>query len=332
MNSQKERKKERKKERILLTGGAGFIGSSLADKLLEKNCKIVVIDNFDDFYPPEIKRNNIAHNLNNPDYKLYEGDICCKNLLDRIFEENNIETVIHLAAKAGVRPSLLQPAEYVRTNIEGTVNILETMKKYSVNKMIFASSSSVYGNSAAEKFREDAEVNKQISPYAASKKACEEFCYTYSKLYNIRVIVLRFFTVYGPRQRPDLAIRKFIELINKNEPVPVYGDGSALRDYTFIDDILTGIINAMHYDKTQYEIINLGGGTPVTLNEMISSIEKILGKNAKINRLPMQDGDVYRTAGDIHKARLLLGYNPQTTFEQGLKKFTDWMKKENLIK
>ena len=317
---------------ILITGGAGFIGSTLADKLLKLstsfqnniNNKIIIIDNFNDYYSPELKDLNIKHNLANPDYKLYRGDICDRNLVNKIFKNHEINCVIHIAARAGVRPSLEDPLEYVRSNIEGTINILEAMRINNVKKIVFASSSSVYGNCKAEKFTEDLKVTEPISPYAATKSACEQFLYTYSKLYDMQALCLRFFTVYGPRQRPDLAIRKFIELIEQDKPIPVYGDGTTMRDYTYIDDIVNGIMSAIDYDKTPYEIINLGGGSPVTLNEMITTIEKVMGKKAKIERLPMQPGDVDRTVSDITKARLLLNYNPQTTFEEGIRKFIEW--------
>ena len=325
---------------ILITGGAGFIGSTLADKLLKLstsfqnniNNKIIIIDNFNDYYSPELKDLNIKHNLANPDYKLYRGDICDRNLVNKIFKNHEINCVIHIAARAGVRPSLEDPLEYVRSNIEGTINILEAMRKNNVKKIVFASSSSVYGNCKAEKFTEDLKVTEPISPYAATKSACEQFLYTYSKLYDMQALCLRFFTVYGPRQRPDLAIRKFIELIEQDKPIPVYGDGTTMRDYTYIDDIVNGIMSAIDYDKTPYEIINLGGGSPVTLNEMITTIEKVMGKKAKIERLPMQPGDVDRTVSDITKARLLLNYNPQTTFEEGIRKFIEWREQEKLRK
>ena len=310
---------------ILITGGAGFIGSTLADRLI-KNNKIIVIDNFNDYYDVSIKEKNVSVSLNNPNYKLYRGDICDVDLIKKIFDENKIDCVVHIAARAGVRPSLENPLEYIRTNIYGTTNILEQMRLHDVKKLVFASSSSVYGNCSAEKFSEDLKVTEPISPYAATKSACEQMIYTYSKLYEIQSVCLRFFTVYGPKQRPDLAIRKFTELIEQDKPIPVYGDGTTMRDYTFIEDIIDGICSAIKYDKTPYEIINLGGGSPVTLNEMISTIEKILGKKAIINRLPMQKGDVNKTVSDISKARNLLGYNPKTSFEEGIEKFVDWRK------
>lgn len=315
----------------LITGGAGFIGSSLADKLLEQNNEIIVIDNFNDYYDVNIKEQNISQNLTNPHYKLYRGDICDKRLVEEIFATNKVDAVIHLAARAGVRPSLEMPEEYVRSNISGTINILEHMKNFNVKKMVFASSSSVYGNCNAEKFSEDLKITEPISPYAATKSACEQFLYTYSKLYGINAVCLRFFTVYGPRQRPDLAIHKFIDLINADEPISVYGDGTSKRDYTYIDDIISGICSAIHYDITPYEIINLGGGSPVALNDMISTIEKVMNKKAKRIYMSMQAGDVDKTVSDITKARKLLNYNPKTSFENGIVKFLDWKTKQKLL-
>ena len=312
---------------ILVTGGAGFIGSTLADKLLKiESNNVIVIDNFNDYYSPKLKEKNIKHNLDNKKYKLYRGDICNKSLLSRIFNESKIDIVVHIAASAGVRPSIDKPLDYIKNNIEGTVNILEVMKKNNVKKIVFASSSSIYGNCKEEIFSEDLKVTEPISPYAASKSACEQFLYTYSKLYNIQVIALRFFTVFGPRQRPDLAIRKFIDLIKENKPIPVYGDGTTIRDYTYVDDIVDGIIGAIKYNDTQYEIINLGGGAPVSLNQMIETIEKALNKKAKIERLPMQPGDVNKTVASITKAKKLLNYNPKTSFKEGIIKFIEWEK------
>lgn len=313
----------------LITGGAGFIGSSLTERLLDDNNKIFIIDNFNDYYDVNLKEKNIQPFLANKNYKLYRGDICDRNLVKEIFRQNHIDVVVHIAARAGVRPSLEDPLEYVRSNIEGTINILENMKEFSCKKIVFASSSSVYGNCTAEKFSEDLKVTEPISPYAATKSACEQFLYTYSKLYGINAVCLRFFTVYGPKQRPDLAIRKFIELIEQDKSIPVYGDGSTMRDYTYIEDILNGICAAIEYDKTPYEIINLGGGSPVTLSQMIRTIEKVLNKQAKIERLPMQPGDVNKTVSDISKAQKLLNYEPKTTFEEGIKKFVEWKRTVN---
>ncbi len=311
---------------LFITGGAGFIGSTLCDRMLECDNKIVVVDNFNDYYSPVLKEKNIKHNLENKNYKLYRGDICDKNLLRKIFEENQIDVVVHIAASAGVRPSIENPLSYVKNNIEGTVNIVEVMKENGIKKIVFASSSSIYGNCKEEIFSEDLKVSEPISPYAASKSACEQFLYTYSKLFDIQVVALRFFTVFGPRQRPDLAIRKFIDLIKENKPIPVYGDGTTIRDYTYIDDIVDGIIGAINYNDTPYEIINLGGGAPVSLNQMIETIEKVLNKKATIEHLPMQPGDVSKTAADITKAKKLLNYNPKTSFKEGIIKFIEWEK------
>lgn len=311
---------------LFITGGAGFIGSTLCDRMLECDNKIVVVDNFNDYYSPKLKEKNIKHNLENKNYKLYRGDICDKNLLRKIFEENQIDVVVHIAASAGVRPSIENPLSYVKNNIEGTVNIVEVMKENGIKKIVFASSSSIYGNCKEEIFSEDLKVSEPISPYAASKSACEQFLYTYSKLFDIQVVALRFFTVFGPRQRPDLAIRKFIDLIKENKPIPVYGDGTTIRDYTYIDDIVDGIIGAINYNDTPYEIINLGGGAPVSLNQMIETIEKVLNKKATIEHLPMQLGDVNKTAADITKAKKLLNYNPKTSFKEGIIKFIEWEK------
>ncbi|MDR2526804.1 MAG: GDP-mannose 4,6-dehydratase [Rickettsiales bacterium] len=317
---------------ILITGGAGFIGSSLVDKLLmSDNNRVICLDNFNDYYNPDIKEQNIKHNLSRQNYSLYRGDICNNSDLDKIFNENDIDVVVHLAARAGVRPSIENPQLYVETNINGTVSILEQMKKHNLKKMVFASSSSVYGNCDSVPFVETLDINKPISQYAATKIAGEIFCYNYSKLYDINCVCLRFFTVYGPRQRPDLAIRKFIELILRSQEITMFGDGTTMRDYTYIDDIVDGIISAISYDKTKYEIMNLAGsgGNPVTLKNMIFTIEKVLNKKAKIKQLSMQAGDVEKTIGNIEKARELLNYEPKVDFESGIKKFIDWIKTQN---
>ena len=312
---------------ILITGGAGFIGSSLADKLLAEGHHLIVVDNFNDYYDIKIKWQNVSANMNNENYKLCIVDIENKEALRKVFADNKIDCVVHLAGRAGVRPSIEAPELYVNTNVLGTVNILELMKDFEVKKLVFASSSSVYGNCKAEKFSEDLNVREPISQYAASKSAGEQFAYTYSKLYNMNVVCLRFFTVYGPRQRPDLAINKFAKLIRSGQPIPMFGDGTTMRDYTFIDDIVQGICAAITYNKTPYEIINLGGGEPITLKRMIETIEKTIGKPAIINKLPMQAGDVDKTVCDWSKAQRLLGYSPQTSFEEGIKKFVEWSEK-----
>lgn len=309
---------------ILITGGAGFIGSNLADKLLDNGDNIFVIDNFNNFYNKNLKEQNVSHNLNNKKYKLFRINICNKSLLESVFKSNKIDVVVHLAASAGVSPSLKNPQKYIRNNICGTVNILECMKKYNIKKLVFASSSSVYGNCSDENFSENLNTNQPISPYAATKLSCEQFIYTYSQLYGINAVCLRFFTVYGPRQRPDLAIRKFTDLIVKNKEITLYSDGNTLRDFTYIDDVVSGICSAIKYNKTPYEIINLGAGKPINIRTVVKSIEKILGKNAKIKYTKPTPESVYKTSSNNEKAKKLLGYSPKTDFETGIKKFIEW--------
>ena len=309
---------------ILVTGGAGFIGSSLADALLARGDRVVVLDNFNDYYDPAIKESNVAAHLGDARYVLVRGDIEDAAAVSRVFAENAIDCVVHLAARAGVRPSLENPLAYVRTNVLGTANVLEAMHRHGVKKLVFASSSSVYGNCKAERFSEDLKVTKPISPYAATKSACEQLCYTFCHLYGIRTVCLRFFTVYGPRQRLDLAIRKFAEKIERGEPIEMFGDGTTKRDYTFIRDIVAGVCAAIAYDATPYEIVNLGGGDPVTLSRMIETIEKAVGKKAVVVRKPMQPGDVDKTVCDWSKARRLFGYVPGTSFEEGIRQFVAW--------
>ena len=313
----------------LITGGAGFIGSSLADDLLEKNNRVVVIDNFCDFYDPQIKENNIKNALKNDNYKLYRGDIRDKELLNKIFSENNIDIVVHLAAMAGVRPSIENPVLYQEVNCLGTQNILECMKEKRIMNLVMASSSSVYGNSKTVPFKESDIVDFAISPYAATKKANEVMTHVYHKLYNMNVIMLRFFTVYGPRQRPDLAINKFTRLMLEGKKIPMFGDGSTSRDYTYIGDIVDGIERSVNYclnNSNVYEILNLGNSSPVSLKEMINIIGKCLNVVPDIEELPMQPGDVDRTYACIDKAKNMIGYNPQTPFEEGIKKFVKWYK------
>ncbi len=315
---------------ILITGGAGFIGSHLADKLLTDGHNLVVVDNFNDYYDTKIKWQNVSTHMADNNYKLCVVDIENKEMLRKVFAENNIDCVVHLAGRAGVRPSIDAPELYVNSNILGTVHILELMKDYAVKKLVLASSSSVYGNCKEELFSENLNVRKPISQYAASKSSDEQFAYTYSHLYGIKTICLRFFTVYGPRQRPDLAINKFTRLIDSNQPIEMYGDGSTMRDYTYIDDIIQGIKAAIIYDKTNYEVINLGGGEPISLKRMIETIERALGKKAIIDSKPMQAGDVDKTVCDWSKAHQLLNYTPNTKFEDGIKKFVEWIKDNNL--
>lgn len=311
--------------KILITGGAGFIGSSVAERMLQRNFKVSVVDNFNDYYKEKIKRDNLKECQNHENFKLYQGDICDNQFLEKVFAENKFDVVMHFAARAGVRPSLENPVEYLRTNLEGTLNILELMKKYRVPKLVFASSSSVYGNCNSRKFSEKLNLSQPISPYAATKLADEQMIYTYSKLYGICAICLRFFTVFGPRQRPDLAIHKFIDLIKNNKKIPLYGNGKTVRDYTYIGDIVDGIEATLSYNKN-YDIINLGGGSPVSLIQMVRTIEKVLCKKAEIEYLPMQPGDVVKTAADISKAKKLLKYKPKVSFEEGIRAFVRWKK------
>ena len=316
---------------FLITGGAGFIGSNLTKELLKEN-KVIIIDNFCDYYDPKIKEKNIENYLNNKNYKLYRGDIRDKEILKKIFDENNIECVIHLAAMAGVRKSIENPSIFVEVNCLGTQNLLEEMKIHNVKNLVMSSSSSVYGNCKYVPFKENMIVDYPISPYAATKKSNELMTNVYHELYDMNVIVLRFFTVYGPRQRPDLAISKFTKLILNNEEIPMYGNGETLRDYTYIDDIIDGIIKSIDYIQNRkciYEIINLGSSNPITLKKMINTIGQILNKDPRIKELSMQIGDVERTYADISKAKKLLGYEPKTTFIDGVIKYIEWLKNIN---
>ncbi len=318
------------KKNILVTGGAGFIGSHLVGQLLAEGVwNVSVIDNFNDFYSPEIKRQNISTFVSNSDFKLYENDICDDESLHKIFSKNKFDVIVHLAARAGVRPSLEQPKLYAETNIRGTLNLLELAREFEIKQFVFGSSSSVYGERCEIPFSEKDKVAEPISPYAATKIAGEMLCHTYSHLYNIRTICLRFFTVYGASQRPDLAIHKFAKLISEDKPIPVFGDGTTRRDYTYIDDIIQGVRAAIDYDKSMHEVINLGESQTVELHELIGLLEKNLEKKAIIERKPMQSGDVPQTFADISKAKLLLNYNPQTKIEEGIAKFIEWFNKNS---
>lgn len=312
---------------ILITGAAGFIGSHLVDRLLaEGEWKITVVDDFNDFYSPEIKRENIQAQLRNPSYQLFEADIRNKASLSHIFSENEFDCIVHLAARAGVRPSLSEPQLYVETNINGTMNLLELARQHGVRQFVFGSSSSVYGVNEKVPFSETDPIFNPISPYAATKAAGELLCHTYSHLYGLRCICLRFFTVYGARQRPDLAIHKFARLISEGKPIPVFGDGTTRRDYTYIDDIIAGVRAAIDYDKSNYEVINLGESRTVELGELIGLLERELDMQATIERQPMQPGDVPQTFADISKARQQLGYDPQTPIEEGIRLFVRWFR------
>lgn len=306
---------------ILITGGAGFIGSHLIDALLPKK-EIICVDNFDPFYPKKWKERNIFRHLKNKKFKFIKCDIRDKGKIQIIFK-NDIEGVIHLAAKAGVRYSLLHPKEYMDVNVNGTLELLELCRKNDIKKFIFGSSSSVYGISSKVPFSETDPCEKPISPYGVSKRAGELLCFTYSHLYGLSVSCLRFFTVYGPRQRPDMAIHKFTKLIDEGKDINMFGDGTTKRDYTYITDIIQGILSAIN-KKPKFEIFNLGNSKTIELKTLISLIEKNLGKKAKIKRLPMQAGDVPITYADISKSKEMLGYKPKVTIKEGIKKFVKW--------
>jgi UDP-glucuronate 4-epimerase len=310
---------------FLVTGGAGFIGSSVVDRLLMRGDRVVCLDNFDSFYDPVVKRMNIAGALENPGFKLIEGDIRDMGLLRKVFAEEKFDMVFHPAARAGVRPSIADPMLYEDVNIKGTMNLLEMAKQHGIKGFIFASSSSVYGKNEKVPFSEDDNVDNPISPYAATKKACELICFTYHYLYKLNITCLRFFTVYGPRQRPEMAIHKFTRLIDQGKPVPMFGDGSTKRDYTYIDDIVDGVMKAIDFNAP-YGIFNLGESQTTELRELIGLIEKNLGKKAVIEQLPDQPGDVPITYADITKSRRVLGYDPKTKAEEGVRKFVEWYK------
>jgi len=311
--------------RILITGGAGFIGSQLAKSLLEKRHEIVVIDNLNDYYDPAIKRANIEMLSTYELFTFVEGDIRSIADLEDIFSKDKITQVVHLAAQAGVRPSIQDPKLYYDVNIIGTLNILETMRKYGCKKMIFGSSSSVYGNNTETPFSESHAVDHPISPYAATKKSGELLCYNYHHLYNFDIFCLRFFSVYGPGQRPEMAIAKFTDAILNGKDIPMYGDGSSERDYTYVEDIVDGIILSMK-NLRGYNVFNLGESTTISLKNLIALIEKSCGKESHITQLPMQAGDVSITYADISKAKALLGYQPKTTIEQGVANYVKWYK------
>lgn len=311
---------------ILITGGAGFIGSHLAERLLEFGHKIINLDNFNDFYDPLIKRKNILKAQHNLRYILIEGDIRDEKLLNHIFAAFKIDTVVHIAALAGVRKSIDNPFEYIDVDIKGTVNLLEHSRVHKVKKFIYASTSSVYGLNPTP-FREDDDIKSPISPYAAAKHAGEQFCRTYHALYGMPIVCLRFFTVYGPRQRPEMAIHYFARMIDAEREISIFGDGSSSRDYTYIDDIIQGIIMSI-YLNCEFEIFNLGSSNPISLNLLIDLIEKKLGKAANRVYLAMQSGDVEHTYADITKSKAILGYSPSVSIENGIEKFIDWYRKE----
>ena len=308
---------------ILLTGCAGFIGSHTLEKLLQDNHRVIGVDNYDPFYSREIKKQNLC-NVDSENFSLLEADLADPQTyqkIDFINEGRSFDAIIHLAAKAGVRPSIQDPLGYQRANVIATQNLLEYAKKHTIKQFVFASSSSVYGVNPNVPWRENDLVLQPISPYASTKVSCELMGHVYSQLFGIRFLGLRFFTVYGPRQRPDLAINKFVRLIKEGNPIPVFGDGLSRRDYTYIDDIVSGIIGALNYDGSDYEIFNLGNDQTITLNELIKTIEIEINRDAIIDKQPNQPGDVPQTWADISKAKKLLGYLPKTSFSEGIQKY-----------
>lgn len=314
---------------IVVTGGAGFLGSHLCESLLRDGHRVTAIDNFDPFYPRHIKENNISEFRHHPNFELLELDITDLDRLTVQFPENT-DVIVHLAAKAGVRPSISNPDAYQKVNVLGTQHLLEIAREHHIGQFVFGSSSSVYGvNKNVPWIEADAGL-QPISPYAASKVAGELLGHVYAHLYPIRFVALRFFTVYGPRQRPDLAIHRFFQMIDQDQPIPVFGDGHTYRDYTYIDDIISGIRAAITYEDSDYEIINLGNHHTVSLAQLIEEIERVSGQKARINRLPTQPGDVPRTFADISKARALLGYDPQTDLSDGLSAFDQWYRSRSV--
>ena len=309
------------KKRILITGAAGFIGSNLISSLLQRDhVQVIGLDNFDDFYSREQKEKNMSSFISNANFSFIEGDV--RNMND-LLALSKIDAIVHLAAKAGVRTSINNPILFQEVNVSGTQNLLELARQRNIKHFVFASSSSVYGINQNVPWHEEEKL-MPISPYASTKLSCEMLGHVYSHLYGIRFLALRFFTVYGPAQRPDLAIHKFFNSISKGQTIPVYGDGSTSRDYTFVDDTVQGIMSAIDYDKSDFEIINLGNHQTVTLTELILAIERICGKKAIIARLPEQAGDVRQTYANISKAQNLLSYHPETKLETGLLKFYEW--------
>ncbi len=314
---------------ILLTGAAGFIGSHTAAKLLERGERVVGIDELNDYYDATWKEANLSKLTKNPNFTFIRADVRDLPTLEKIATDHQIETIIHLAARAGVRPSIEQPLLYEEVNVRGTLNMLQIAKKHQIKQFVFASSSSVYGNQSQVPFSETDPVNAPISPYAATKKAGEMLCHTYSHLYGINCICLRFFTVYGPNGRPDMAPYIFTKAILEGQKIKKFGSGESRRDYTYIDDIVAGVVASVEL-RRPFEIINLGNSQPITLNEFIATLEEITGLTMQIEQLPMQPGDVEQTYADISKAKELLGYQPQTSFKDGLKKFVQWYQAERL--
>ncbi len=322
-----------KRQRVLVTGGAGFIGSHVAEALLRRAVQLTVLDNLDDFYPPAWKEATLEVLRSGGNYQLARVDICETESLRKVFSRTRPEVVIHLAARAGVRPSIELPLLYERVNVAGTLNLLELCREFGGRKFIFGSSSSVYGATSQTPFSEHQVELRPISPYAATKLAGEMLCYTYAHLFQLPIICLRFFTVYGPRQRPDLAIHKFTRLIEAGKPVPIFGDGSSGRDYTFVADIVAGVLAALDYEpqpsqgSAPFEVFNLGNSHPVKLAELLEMLERVTGRKVIREAKPPQPGDVPLTWADISKARRVLGYEPATNLEEGLERFVTWYRK-----
>ena len=314
--------------KLLVTGGAGFIGSHVADRRLARGDRVVVLDDFNDFYDPRRKRANVQPHLRSRHYRLVEGDIRDRDLVFRLFAEERFDGVVHLAARAGVRPSLRQPVLYEEVNCVATLHLLEAAVSHGAPRFLFASSSSVYGTNSKLPFSEEDPIARPISPYATTKRAGELHVYATHHLHGLQAACLRFFTVYGPRQRPEMAIARFIRCLETDEPIPFFGDGGSRRDYTYIDDIIDGVRAAMSYEGSPFEVINLGNNRTVTLSEMIAGLENALGKRARIERLPEQPGDVPQTWASIEKAHRLLGYSPTTPYAEGVRRFVEWFTRE----
>lgn len=315
--------------RVLVTGAAGFIGSWLTERLLERGVEVVGLDNFDPFYDRALKERNLETARGSSAFRLVEGDLCNRSDVSALFSDGGFDAVMHLAAKAGVRPSLADPAAYYETNLIGTSNLLEVMREAGCLRLVFASSSSVYGNSRKVPFHEDDRVDAPISPYAATKKAGEELCHVYHAVHGFSVLALRFFTAYGPRQRPEMAIHAFTRRLFAGEPIPVFGDGSMERDFTYIDDVVDGVVFALDYvlGSQTFEIVNLGESEPIRLSRLVSALERATGREATIDRRPVPPGDVDRTFADVSRARRLLGYDPHVGIDEGLRRFVEWYRR-----
>lgn len=319
--------------RILVTGAAGFIGSWLTERLLDRGDTVVGFDNFDPFYDRTIKERNLEVARDSDRFELIEGDLRDRDAVTRIFDAEGFHAVVHLAARAGVRPSLEDPAGYCETNLTGTAHLLEAMRIGGCPKLVFASSSSVYGNNRKVPFHEDDRVDFPISPYAATKKAGEELCHVYHAVHGFSVVALRFFTAYGPRQRPEMAIHAFTRRLHADEPIPVFGDGSMQRDFTYVDDVVSGVVAAVDLVlcQTTFHIVNLGESEPVRLADLVAALEKATGRKARIDRRPVPPGDVERTFADVSRAKELLGYEPRIALPEGLRRFVDWYRETMVL-